>query len=261
MKEPYLSQFTRLIGQGAAARDIHDSTGRGSYDSDAAATVVSNRFLERELGRVEMHQRSLCATLVDQVGTAARILDVGCGTAGTTVALALSDLGAEQVVGIDASASTVAAAWVRAGSYGLSPDQVRFEHVPAGSRLPFADGSFDMVTCVSVLEFVTTGEGRRFLVSEILRVARPGGHVFLATPSPFRFRNYHSGRALGDWRHTPGFPWSSTPWSVRRMFAGNELVPLARYRLLRHPRLKSLGWAAPVLQWVFPWQQYLVRRR
>lgn len=260
MKEPYLSQFTQLIGQGAAARDIHDSTGRGSYDSESES-VVSDRFVQRELDRVEMHQRSLCATLVDQIGTAARILDVGCGTAGTTVALALSDLGAEHVVGIDASASTVAAAWVRAGSYGLAPEQVRFEHVPAGSRLPFTDGSFDLVTCVSVLEFVSTGEARRFLVSEILRLVRPGGHVFLATPSPFRFRNYHSRLALGDWRRSPGFPWSSPPWSVRRMFAGNAVVPLARYRMQRHPRLKTLAWAAPVLQWAFPWQQYLVRRR
>lgn len=260
MKEPYLSQFTQLISQGAAARDIHDSTGRGSYDSESSM-VVSDRFMERELGRVEMHQRSLCATLVDQVGTAARILDVGCGTAGTTVALALSGLDAEHVVGIDASASTVAAARVRASSYGLSPGRVRFEHVRAGSRLPFPAASFDLVTCVSVLEFITGEEARRFLVSEFLRVVRPGGHVFLATPSPLRLREYHSRRPLGDWRQTPGFPWSSPPWSVRRMFVGNDLVPLARYRLHAHPRLKSLAWAAPLLQWAFPWQQYLVRRR
>lgn len=260
MKEPYLSQFTQLIGQGAGARDIHDSTGRGSYDSDSSVRV-SEPFMERELGRVEMHQRSLCATLMDQVGTAARILDVGCGTAGTTVALALSRLDAEQVIGIDASASSVAAARVRANSYGLSPDRVRFEHVCAGSRLPFPAASFDLVTCVSVLEFITTEEARRFLVSEFLRVLRPDGHVFLATPSPLRLREYHSRRPLGDWRQTPGFPWSSPPWSVRKMFAGNDLVPLARHRVLAHPRIKSLAWAAPFLQFAFPWQQYLVRKR
>lgn len=260
MDEPYLSQFTQLIRQGAGARDIHDSTGLGSYDSEPSSSAVSERFMARELGRVDVHARNLCATLLDHVGTAARVLDVGCGTGGTTVALALSGLGAEQVIGVDASASTIEAACVRARSHGLSYDHVRFEHVPAGSLLPFQDGWFDLVTCVSVLEFIGHEDARRGFVSEFLRVLRPGGHLFLATPNPFRLHEYHSHRPLGDWRRTPGFPWSSPPWSLHRMFGRSDVVPLAAYRARRHPGLRPLAWAAPVLQWAFPWQQYLIRK-
>lgn len=260
MKEPYRSRFIDLIQHGAARRDIHDSHTNGEYDSDRESRV-SERFLEREIGRVDMHMQGLCATLVDHIGQAGRILDVGCGTAGTSVALALSALAPQQVIGVDADADTLEAARVRAEGYDLGSERVQFTHVPAGELLPFADASFDLVTCVSVLEFISTQAHRDRFVGELLRVLRPGGYLFLATPNPFVLHEYHSRKWLGDWRRLPGFPWSSPPWSLRRMLAGQERIPLARYRMQRHPRLRAVAAAAPLAQWVFPWQQILTRKR
>jgi SAM-dependent methyltransferase len=259
MREPHRTRFIELIQRGAAARDIHDSDGVGDYDSQFDGEV-SDRFLEREIGRVAMHAQSLCAPLAARVGRAPRILDVGCGTGGTTVALAMSALAAEEVVGIDASREAIDAAAVRALGHGLDPSRVRFAHVDAGMPLPFPDGHFDLVTCVSVLEFIGSADARRAFIAEMLRVTRRGGHVYLATPNPLRLREYHSRRLLGDWRQHRGYPWSSSASSLRRMFDGCTVESLSADRLRRHPRLRRVGWAAPVLSWAMPWQRILARK-
>jgi len=44
------------------------------------------------MGRVELHRESLNPLLERFVARAPRILDVGCGTGATTVAMALSDV-------------------------------------------------------------------------------------------------------------------------------------------------------------------------
>lgn len=259
MNEPYRSQFVEAVLRGAASRDIHDSDGVGEYDA-ALAHGVSERFLQRELSRVEMHASSLCAPLVRRLGGAARVLDAGCGTGGTTVALALSGLNAEEVVGIDASREAVDAGRIRAQGYDLPTGRVRFEHVPAGQRLPFPDGHFDLVTCVSVLEFISGEPARRAFVAELLRVTRSGGHVYLATPNPLRPREYHSRRWFGDWRRTSGYPWSSSNSALKRMFVGCKVESMVRERLRLHPRLNKLAWAAPLAMWASPWQRLLAHK-
>ncbi|TXH77471.1 MAG: class I SAM-dependent methyltransferase [Lysobacteraceae bacterium] len=259
MREPFRSQFVESVLRGAASRDIHDSDGTGEYDA-ALSQGVSERFLQRELTRVEMHATSLCAPLVRRLGAATRILDAGCGTGGTTVALALSGLAPDEVVGIDASAEAVEAGRIRSLGYGLMPERARFEHVPAGQRLPFPDGHFDLVTCVSVLEFISTDAARRAFVAELLRVTRSGGHVYLATPNPLRMREYHSRRWLGDWRRKQGYPWSSSTAALKRMFAGCQVESMVRERLRLHPRYGRLAWAAPLAAIASPWQRVLARK-
>ena len=184
-----------------------------------------------------------------------------CGTGGTTVVLALSALHPEEVVGIDASADAVEAGRLRALGHGLSPEHARFEHVPAGQRLPFPDGYFDLVTCVSVLEFISTEPARRAFIAELLRVTRSGGHIYLATPSPLRLREYHSRRLLGDWRRLAGYPWSSSAVGLRRLFEGCEVESMAAERLRGYPRWHRIGWAAPVLGGLLPWQRVLAKKR
>lgn len=260
MREPFRTEFARLVQAGAGARDIHDSEAAGEYDS-AGAAHASERFLQRELERVGVHAQSLCIPLARRIGGAERILDVGCGTGGTTVALAGPELHPGSVVGLDASQQALDAARVRARAHGLDPGRVRFVHARAGAALPFPSDSFDLVTCVSVLEFVSTPHGRAGLVAEMLRVLRPGGYLYLATPNPLRARELHSRRWLGNQRRSAGYPWASSGPSLRRMLAGCDVAWMLRDRLASHPRLRRLAWMAPALVWLAPWQKLLARKR
>jgi SAM-dependent methyltransferase len=94
-------------------------------------------------------------------------LDAGCGTG--AVALALAPHVAE-VVGVDTRADYLEAARAAA------PSNVRFEEADV-MRLPFGYAEFDLVCCHRVLHHVRRPE---LAVSELARVARAGGRVFIA---------------------------------------------------------------------------------
>lgn len=207
MKEPYLTRFKQLILSGSASRDIHDA-GDGPGAPGRGGERASAAFLMREVDRVRMHTAGLCVLLADHIATAAMVLDVGCGTGGTTVALALSALAPKQVIGVDADVSTLEAAEVRALGHDLEPQKVSFQHVPAGEPLPFASASFDLVTCVSVLEFITLPAARERFIRELLRVLRPGvsvpGNAQPVPPARLPLASLprrlaaHAGTSLGD---------------------------------------------------------------
>jgi SAM-dependent methyltransferase len=265
MKEPYLSRFCDLIRQGAAKQDIHDT---GTLTGFALGTPgASEAFVNREVRRVEAHEKSLIPLLEHFVKRAASILDVGCGTGATTSALALSQkLRPEKVIGIDPNPLSIEAARVRAQGHAFSPERVRFEFVTPGAPLPFPKAQFSLIVCVSVLEFISTDEGRAFLASEMVRVTQPGGFIFLSTPNPFRLRELHSRRLFGSFRRREGFPWSSTPWRIRSMF-GNCTPQLLHRFLMRditsRLRIPGGGLLFPfsrLLGWMLPWQKILFRK-
>jgi 2-polyprenyl-6-hydroxyphenyl methylase/3-demethylubiquinone-9 3-methyltransferase len=99
------------------------------------------------------------------------VLDLGCG--GGFMAAALTERGAT-VTGVDPSEAAIAAARRHAETNHLYIDY----RVARGERLPFADGSFDIVVCVDVLEHI---EDRRRVLSEIRRVLRPQGWFLFDT--------------------------------------------------------------------------------
>jgi len=92
-----------------------------------------------------------------------RVLDLGC--AGGFMAEALDDRGA-RVTGIDPAADAIAAARQHAGARDIA------YHVGVGEALPYADGSFDAVVCVDVLEHV--GDLSQ-VIGEVARVLTAGG--------------------------------------------------------------------------------------
>jgi tRNA(Arg) A34 adenosine deaminase TadA/SAM-dependent methyltransferase len=65
---------------------------------------------------------------------------------------------------------------------------VRFVRT-SGSRLPFPDGSFDIVVSFAVLEHVGTREDQRRFLSELFRV---GNRVFLTTPNRWFPVEFHT---------------------------------------------------------------------
>jgi SAM-dependent methyltransferase len=86
-----------------------------------------------------------------------RVLDAACGDGWVT-----SMISAPEVIGIDLSPTAVEAARSR----GLDA------RVADVQKLPFADGSFDVVLCNYALDHV---RNRRKAIAELARVVRPGG--------------------------------------------------------------------------------------
>ncbi|MDO9408891.1 class I SAM-dependent methyltransferase [Patulibacter sp.] len=109
------------------------------------------------------------------------VLDVACGPGNTTRRLRASYDGG-LVVGFDYSATMLARA--TADTYDPGVAYVRGD----AHRLPFADGSCDVVSCLGALYLV---EDPFRVVDELLRVLAPGGRIAILTtcdrgPAPFR---------------------------------------------------------------------------
>ena len=99
----------------------------------------------------------------------ARVLDIGCGSGGITLSLAL-DHGAGHVTGIDIEAPACHAARERAREAGAA-DRVTIHHVAPG---PFdlADRRFDVVFSKDAIIHIADKD---MLAREVFRILEPGG--------------------------------------------------------------------------------------
>src|SRR5690242_14263619 len=117
-------------------------------------------------------RRRILASFLDEICSRVtdrrpRILDVGCGTGANL--LMLSKYGDAE--GVDVSEDALAFCRER----GL-------ENVKLGAaeKLPYGDGTFDLVTALDVVEHLDDDLGG---LSEMRRVLRPGGRVLLFVPT------------------------------------------------------------------------------
>jgi 2-polyprenyl-3-methyl-5-hydroxy-6-metoxy-1,4-benzoquinol methylase len=265
MKEPFLTQFRDLIRKGASNQDIHDADNIKNIIS--SERIESNEYIDREVSRVGAHQSTLLPILEHFVIHARRILDVGCSSGGTAVALALSDrLRSTEIIGIDPNITAIEAARIRAQGYGIESDRLKFEINTPNQPLPFQDDTFDLITCVSVLEFVTDPSLRKLLVSEIQRVVKPGGYIFIATPNSYRLREHHTGRFFGNFSRLDGNPWPSSPRSIRRMLHSCNQISITEFAvhhtLKRNaPVIASLPFISYIAQIFLPWQKHLFQKK
>jgi len=101
----------------------------------------------------------------------ARVLDLGCGSGGITVALA-RDFGAGEVIGLDVEGPVIEHARRRATAAGLS-DRVEFVQVPPGA-VPFPDADFDVIFSKDAMVHIADKEA---LFADLFRLLRPGGRV------------------------------------------------------------------------------------
>jgi ubiquinone/menaquinone biosynthesis C-methylase UbiE len=131
----------------------------------------------RDLVRVRLddgaHERRRLERLERALGrgiAGLRLLNVGCGTGGFNH---VAERAGASAWGVDVDAEAVGIARAR-----LGPGRVARA---AAEVLPFASGAFDLVYCYSTLEHVA--DAARAL-REMARVLRPGGALYLHTPSP-----------------------------------------------------------------------------
>lgn len=104
----------------------------------------------------------------------AHVLDVGSG-AGTDSLVAAQMVGPEGgVTGIDMTPEMLATA--RAAAEKMGATNVEFVESEA-ERLPFADGSFDIVISNGVIDLIPDKDA---VFSELFRVLRPGGRIQIA---------------------------------------------------------------------------------
>jgi len=104
----------------------------------------------------------------------ARVLDLGSG-AGTDSLVAAQMVGAEgRVTGIDMTPEMIAKA--RAAAAEMGATNVEFFESEA-ERLPFADGSFDIVISNGVIDLIPDKDA---VFSELFRVLAPGGRIQIA---------------------------------------------------------------------------------
>jgi 2-polyprenyl-6-hydroxyphenyl methylase/3-demethylubiquinone-9 3-methyltransferase len=101
-----------------------------------------------------------------------RVLDVGCG--GGILSESMAALGAE-VTGIDLGAAPLAVARLHLKESGLTVD---YRHIAAEALAEQAPASFDVVTCLEMLEHVPDPAST---VAACARLVKPGGPVFFST--------------------------------------------------------------------------------
>ena len=178
--------------------DFVGPIGNASPKYEASNPVVRH-LLERFLRRVDEAAASLAPTSV---------LDVGCGEGVVTERLAKL-LAPAEILGVDADEARLSEEW-----RGRSAPNLSFA-TGSAYELPFADGSFDLVCAVEVLEHL---ERPRDALAEMSRVA--GRALLLSVPNEPSWRVSHmlAGRNLRAFGNTQGH---INHWS-RRTFA--ELV-------------------------------------
>jgi 2-polyprenyl-3-methyl-5-hydroxy-6-metoxy-1,4-benzoquinol methylase len=178
---------------------------------------------------------------LEQLFTAAdprSLLDVGCGE-GVLVHAWARRLGEARVVGIDLEEPSIQAGWAQHQAPNLEYRVVRAGRADRADRaenLPFADGEFDLVTAIELLEHVPDPE------HTLAEMARCGaGHLLVSVPREplWRMLNMARGAYWSDLGNTPGH---LNHWSKRSF-----VRLLSRYGEVLETR-------SP-----FPWTMLLVR--
>jgi len=101
-----------------------------------------------------------------------RVLDVGCG--GGILSESMAARGAE-VTGIDMGEAPLQVARLHLLESGL---EINYERIPVERLAAEQPASFDVVTCMEMLEHVPDPAS---VVEACSRLVRPGGHVFFST--------------------------------------------------------------------------------
>jgi ubiquinone/menaquinone biosynthesis C-methylase UbiE len=165
-----------------------------SASTQAFLDKIDNTFVEHAVRLIAGKERG-------------RALDIGCGPGQIALKLARR-LTLWKFVGVDRSSNMIAQACSSLAPVAEVAGRVEF-HADNGNHLAFADASFDLVMCNSVLHHLAEP---RNLLAEMARVAKPGAAILLrdlrrpgmlAYPLHVRWHGRHySGTMYQLYRHS-----------------------------------------------------------
>lgn len=193
-------------------------------------------------GRLMMTEGLLAEYILPAfAGRRPRLLDMGCGTG-----LFLQRRAECEACGIDLSPQALGYCASRA---------LRNVAMADAARVPFADNSFDIVTAFDLIEHMPDDHA---IITEILRILRPGGYLLATVPAhPLLWTGHdvtlHHHRRYGRASFEALF--EERHWESIRMTAGFTAIfpPAAMIRLIRHMRgvdHKPHSDARPTPEWL-----------
>ena len=199
---------------------------------------------EYDYALFEYYRSAKVLAFLDRAGVEVhgRVLDAGCGGGGMPLSLAEH---ADTVIGIDPVN--------RFGDAGITlAHERKLSHLhflqADGMRLPFADGSFDLVLSHAVIEHV---EDAALYLRECRRVLAPGGRFFLSTAPYLSFAGAHLPRLkvqiplhliTGRWIAFRTFRLLAryAPWTLKEPAHENSFIRDARQGIWKHDDLLEL---------------------
>lgn len=170
---------------------MHDDNVAGNtYDKYASTNPIERRMMDGFFAALDACLDGLDPKVVVEVGAGE-----GHVTGRLTARFPTAD-----VIGLDLPDDSLTEHWQAAGVPMFFGD---------ATRLPFADGTVDLVVCLEVLEHVP---GPERALAELARVC--GGTTVMSVPREpiWRAGNMARGRYLGDLGNTPGHV---NHWSAR----------------------------------------------
>jgi len=229
-------------------QNFHHQT--DGYLSDHSASLYDLQVEILFNGTADPMRRRVLAPLVrglrafqDRPAASIRVLDVATGT-GRTLRQIRGALPKAQLVGLDLSSS-----YLRQANRWLSelPGELPQLVQGNGEDLPFADGSFQAVSCVFLLHELP-GEARQNVLNEAFRVLEPGGVVVLADSVQLADSPQFS-TAMENFRrvfHEPYYrDYISDDINTRLSMAGFEAITAESHFMSRVWAARKPGGSAP----------------
>ena len=143
-----------------------------AYSYDSIPVGFYDEIFQRNRGiQCKWHHHKF-RRIVKEIGNVSQHLDFGCGP-GTLINLLPNNISA---VGVDIAASQLS--YAEQNYAGPHKEFIRIE----SSHLPFADETFDSISCVEVVEHLELKLTKE-IFSEFFRVLKPGGKLIVTTPN------------------------------------------------------------------------------
>ena len=196
-----------------------------------------------------MHVRGFRSWANQHIGSRIAIIDIGCGKGVFTCHFVRAlrqdwDIHCEICVGVDV---------VKSPGKVFEDIAAQFQFLQCdvdGTRLPLADGSFDLIICNQVLEHVFETE---LLVDELRQIIRPGGLCLISVPNLSSWANrlmlllsiQPLGTEVGTQSITYGLalpPFKKHVSAIRPSGHIRCFTPRALQDLTRRSGFETIGW-------------------